>query len=59
MPPTETREAAWERGDWDATWYCTECYMLYYKLHDYAAVGAMLGFSKRADKKARSAKGSG
>ena len=35
MPPTEERAAAWERGDWDATWYCTKCYMRYYKLKDY------------------------
>ena len=59
MPPTEEREAAWERGDWDATWYCTECYMRYDKLEDYAAVGGTLGFTQRARKKSRSAKGKG
>ena len=53
MPPTNEREAAWERGDWDATWYCTECYMRYYDLEDYAAVRNMLGFTGRAAKKAR------
>ena len=39
------RKAAWEYGDWDASWYCIECYMRYYKLDDYAAVGDMLGFT--------------
>ena len=53
----EEREAAWERGDWDATWYCTECYMRYYDLEDYAAVCNMLGFTGRAAKKARYGKG--
>ena len=57
MPPTDEREAAWERGDWDATWYCTECYMRYYDLEDYAAVHNMLGFTERAVKKARYGKG--
>ena len=57
MPPTDEREAAWERGDWDATWYCTECYMRYYDLEDYAAVRNTLGFTARATKKARYGKG--
>ena len=57
MPPTWERQAAWERGDWDATWYCTECYMRYYDLEDYAAVRNMLGFTGRAAKKARYGKG--
>ena len=56
MPPTEKREAAWERGDWDVTWYCTECYMQYYNC-SYAEVCEMLGFTGRAGKKARYAKG--
>ena len=46
------REAACERGDWDATWYCTECYMRYYNF-SYEAVIDMLGFTERAAKKAR------
>ena len=56
MPPAGERKAAWARGDWDATWYCTECYMLYYNC-SYEAVCDMLGFSGRAGKKARYAKG--
>ena len=55
-PCAEERQAAWERGDWDATWYCTECYMMYYNC-SYAAVCGMLGFTSRAAKKARYAKG--
>ena len=53
MPPTDERKAACERGEWDATWYCTECYMRYYHLKDYEAARAMLGFAERAEKKAR------
>merc|ERR1712023_245654 len=56
MPPAGEREAAWERGDWDASWYCIECYRRYYK-SSYAAVREMLGFTERAEKKARYAKG--
>ena len=56
MPPAGEREAAWERGDWDASWYCIECYRRYYKF-SYAAVREMLGFTERAEKKARYAKG--
>ena len=56
MPPAGERQAAWERGDWDATWYCTECYMQYYNC-SYGAVCDMLGFTGRAGKKARYAKG--
>ena len=56
MPPAGERKAAWECGDWDATWYCTECYMLYYNC-SYGAVCDMLGFTGRAGKKARYAKG--
>ena len=52
MPLVAEREAAWERGDWDATWYCTECYMRYYNF-SYEAVIDMLGFTERAAKKAR------
>ena len=46
------RKAAWECGDWDATWYCTDCYKLYYNC-SYDAVFDMLGFTRRAAKKAR------
>ena len=52
MPPAGEREAAWERGDWDASWYCIECYMRYYN-YSYAAVCEMLNFTGRAGKKAR------
>ena len=52
MPPAGEREAAWECGDWDATWYCTECYMRYYDC-SYEAACDMLGFSERDAKKAR------
>ena len=31
MPPAGKRKEAWEGGLWDATWYCTDCYMKYYK----------------------------
>ena len=56
MPPAGERQAAWQRGDWDASWYCTECYMLFYDC-SYGAVCDMLGFTGRAGKKARYAKG--
>ena len=56
MPPAGERKAAWECGDWDASWYCTECYIKYYNC-SYEAVCDMLGFSGRAGKKARYAKG--
>jgi hypothetical protein len=52
MPQAGERKAAWERGDWNATWYCTGCYMQYYNL-SYADVSIMLGFHDRATKKAR------
>ena len=55
MPAAGEREAAWERGAWDASWYCTGCYVLYYKC-SYEAVYHKLGFSERAGKKARFAK---
>ena len=55
-PCADDREEAWKRGEWDATWYCTECYMLYYNC-SYGAVCDMLGFTGRAGKKARYAKG--
>ena len=29
MPAPELRRAAWERGDWDASWWCIECYADY------------------------------
>ena len=56
MPPAGERKAAWERGDWDASWYCIDCYRRHYK-SSYAAVREMLGFTERAEKKARYAKG--
>ena len=56
MPAAGARQAAWERGAWDASWYCTDCYMLYYDC-SYEAVYHKLGFTERAGKKARFAKG--
>ena len=50
MPPAGERKAAWERGDWDATWYCIECYMLFYNC-SYGAVCDRLGFTDRSVKK--------
>jgi hypothetical protein len=52
MPRAGEREAAWERGDWDATWYCIECYMEYYDC-PHKAILDWLGFTGRAAKKAR------
>ena len=46
-----TRPHAWECGDWDATWYCTECYRKFYNC-SYAAVCEMLGFTERVAQKA-------
>ena len=51
-PPPVDREQAWERGDWDATWHCTACYMLHYKC-SYREVSLILGFTERDAKKAR------
>jgi hypothetical protein len=51
MPPAGERKAAWERGDWDATWYCIGCYMDYYDCSP-KAIFDMLGFTERAAKKA-------
>ena len=51
MPPAGERRAKWESGDWDATWYCTGCYMKHYNC-SYEAVLEMLGFTRRAAKKA-------
>ena len=52
MPAAGEREAAWVRGEWDASWYCTQCYMLYWKC-SYEEVRDRLNFSERAGKKAR------
>ena len=52
MPLAAERKAAWECGDWGATWYCTECYMRYYNF-SYEAVIDMLGFTEGAAKTAR------
>ena len=52
MPAAGEREAAWVRGEWDASWYCTQCYMLYWKCL-YEEVRDRLNFSERAGKKAR------
>ena len=50
--PTAYSSFALERGDWDATWYCTGCYMEYYNM-THAEVRGMLGFQDRSTKKAR------
>ena len=56
MPRAGERQAAWERGDWDATWYCIECYMLLYD-RSYKDVCNILGFATRHAKKARFVEG--
>ena len=61
MPLAGERQVAWEEGNWDATWYCIECYTKYYfdDLPDgdskHIAVCEMLGFTIRAAKKTRHA----
>ena len=52
MPALLDRDAAWERGDWDATWYCIKCYMRYYDC-SYEEVLEILSFVERAEKKAK------
>ena len=52
MPPAGVRRAAWESGDWDASWYCTQCYMLFWNC-SYWEVFDRLNFTERAEKKAR------
>lgn len=56
MPRAGDRKEAWECGDWDASWYCTACYMQYYRC-SYEEVLEKLGFTERAGKKARYARG--
>ena len=51
MPVAGERKAAWERGDWDATWYCVHCYMKLYGCSHWT-VCEWLGFHERASKKA-------
>ena len=50
--PAGERKQAWENGLWDATWYCIDCYMQYYKLSR-EEVCDLLGFTERARKKCR------
>ena len=50
MPAPEFRRAAWERGEWDASWYCIECYTDYWDCSE-KEVMESLGFSKRQSKK--------
>ena len=54
--PTAYWSFALERGDWDATWYCIDCYMRYY-ICSYRAVCHRLGSIARAAKKALYAHG--
>ena len=56
MPAAGSRKAAWERGAWDASWYCTDCYMRYYNCSQ-QEVYRRLGFTERDRKKARFAQG--
>ena len=44
MPNAEFRKAAWERGDWDASWYCIECCAKYWECSK-KEVMESLGFS--------------
>ena len=50
MPPAADREAAWLRGDWDATWSCVDCFMEYYNCSR-ADVHEILVFAERSDRK--------
>jgi len=50
MPAAEFRRAAWERGDWDASWYCIECCAEYWECSE-QEVMEYLGFSKRQSRK--------
>ena len=50
--PAGERKQAWENGLWDASWYCIDCYMQYYKLSR-EEVCDLLGFTERARKKCR------
>ena len=50
MPAAKFRRARWERGEWDASWYCTECYAEYWDC-SVEKVMEYLGFSKRQSRK--------
>ena len=50
MPSAGLRRAAWERGDWDASWYCIPCCAKYWDCSD-CEVRAFLGFSARQAQK--------
>jgi hypothetical protein len=50
MPSPENRKAVWEKGGWDASWYCIECVAEYWGCSD-EAVMEHLGFRQRQDKK--------
>ena len=50
MPAVEFRREAWERGDWDASWYCIQCYAEHWNCTE-KEVMVNLGFSKRQDQK--------
>ena len=45
MPAPACRRAAWERGHWDATWYCKKCCAEYWHCSK-EQVMDYLGFSK-------------
>ena len=55
-PTAGEREAAWERGEWDANWYCADCHMEYHSC-SYERVCDMLGLTRRNAKNARYADG--
>ena len=52
MLPTGERRVAWERGDFDARWYCIECYRRFWGLRNHEDVYHWLNWSSRARKKA-------
>ena len=58
MPVAGAREEAWKCGVWDATWYCVGCFMEESQ-KSYEEVCHELGFTQRANKKARYCKLSG
>ena len=51
MQPTAGRKTAWERGEWDATWYCIGCYQEHFDCSR-SEVLNWLGFSLRDIRKA-------
>ena len=52
LPKAGNRKSAWESGEWDATWYCTQCYMSWWDCTK-EQVMVKLKFAPRAEKKAK------